>query len=285
MDPNPPRSSSRTPPPANTIHPLSGSHPSPRHLVSVFRRSNRPVGDNGRSPRRAPENLATAGGRQRGGQRATQRAGRLATVFSSHNRDIRQETGTSVPSPRGISTALGASPSHVSNRTRRQTHTIAPGVLRVPGAPRTAQSQHRWSRRPREYCANPDFEVEGSVSFFSVRTGFPQAHVFRAVFSRRFEYSLVHQSVLNTLGMHAFDLAPGTSDFPPGRHLFCPIGIIRPRQYVGLVIEVHQLEPPQGSLFAHFLVLNEAVPERGPQIYLGRRFWQEYFDGQLSGPP
>ena len=279
MDPNSPRSSSRT------IHSSSGSHPAPRHLPSVDRRSNRPVGDNGRSPRRAHENLATAGGRQRGGQRATRRAGRPATVFNGHNRDIRQEAGTSVPSPRGIGTALGASPSHVSSRTRRQTDTIAPGVPRVLGAPRTAQSQHRWSRRPREYCANPDFEMEVFVSFFSLRTGFPQAHVFRAVFSRRFEYSLVHQSVLNVLGMHPIDLAPGTFDFPPGRHLFCPIGIIRPRQYVGLVIEVHQQEPPHGSLFAHFLVLNEAVPERGPQVYLGRRFWLEYFDGQLPGPP
>jgi len=281
MDPNSPRSSSRTLPPTDTIHSFSGPHSTPRHLSSAVRRSNRPIGDNGRSPRRAHENLATAGRRQRGGQRATQQVGRLATVSNSHSRDIRQETGTSIPSPRGISTVLGTSPSHVSSRTRRQTHTIAPGVPRVPSAPGTAQSQHRWSRRPGQYRANPDFEEEGFVSLFSF--GSPRGHVFRAVSSGRFEYSLVHQSVLNILDVHPIDLAPGTFDFPTGRHL-SPIGIIRPRQYVGFVIEAHHVGSPQGLMFAHFLVLNEAVPERGPQIYLGRRFWQEYLDGQLSGP-
>jgi len=139
--------------------------------------------------------------------------------------------------------------------------------------PAADQRQGRQSRSRRPYHVNLESEAEFEVGLYSWRTRSTLG--FRAVFSQQFPCSLVHSSVLDTLAVEQLELSPDMSE----RNIFCPLGRIAPRRYVGLAI--HQPQLGFDGQAGHFLVLDDSVPHCGPDIYLGRPFLSVNFQGGL----
>jgi hypothetical protein len=95
--------------------------------------------------------------------------------------------------------------------------------------------------------------------------------------SQNYEPSLVTASAVRDLGFEPLSLPPGVL-----KPFICPLGRINPVRYVGLVVEQgrNNLSP---TIVGNVIVLDDKFNDRGPDLYLGRRFLQDAFDGNL--PP
>ncbi|KAK4241483.1 hypothetical protein C8A03DRAFT_12253, partial [Achaetomium macrosporum] len=102
-------------------------------------------------------------------------------------------------------------------------------------------------------------------------------HALLALFSQRYELSLMTECAARDLGFEPLNLPPGLLN-----PFICPLGRISPERYVGLVVEQarNNLSP---TAIGNVIVLDSRFNDRGPDLYLGRRFLQDFFDGNL--PP
>jgi len=146
-----------------------------------------------------------------------------------------------------------------------------PPVANLPGEPRS----RTWSG-PRLFDILPG-DVETDVAIFNTLTGSTKS--FRAVFSSRFPYSMVHTSVLEDLGLMPLNLNPMSDK---STRFIRPLAVIRPRQFVGLAMKLNGLcGAPDDAILGHFILLEDSVPPEGPGLYLGQPFLDEHFGGEL----
>ncbi|KAK3303541.1 uncharacterized protein B0T15DRAFT_513703 [Chaetomium strumarium] len=102
-------------------------------------------------------------------------------------------------------------------------------------------------------------------------------HALLARFSQLYELSLVTDAAVRFLGFEPLSLPAGVL-----KPFSCPLGRINPVRYVGLVVEQARNNLSQTTI-GHVIVLDGRFNDRGPDLYLGRRFLQDVFDGGL--PP
>ncbi|KAK0641223.1 hypothetical protein B0T16DRAFT_419447 [Cercophora newfieldiana] len=171
-----------------------------------------------------------------------------------------------------------------TNITRLQGPTARPRAPSVPGnipsrptltepqARPAAQGRSRQHRGRRPIHINPESEVDSIIGFYSFRTDSILFH--RAVFSRRFQYSLVHSRILDELDMQPMDLPGGLV-----RRIITHLGIIRSRRYVRLVAHQPRLQIQQQP--GDFLVFSDPLLPQDPRIYLGQNFLDRYLGGRL----
>jgi len=208
----------------------------------------------------------------RQGPRPALPSGVSLTASSTHNSYSRRPALVSRRPDVGLTLQHRPGPPGQQTRIARQQTGIARQQARIPAI--AARGQDRQPRRITPFRANPAYgEVDAEVELFSFRT--QSAETFHAVFSQRFQYSLIHPSVLDRLALDPLDLPPGTFR----QHIICPLGRIMPRRYVGLAIRQRQLGIECQAVLV--LVLDDSAPNRGPGIYLGQPFIFENLDGRL----
>jgi len=187
------------------------------------------------------------------------------------------------PDAARVQTGEGQSTSGSSNTT--------PGRLDRHQGPRgLAQTDSRW-RRDREERKrqqhlqrrlNDNWNPAASQTLEAICVVDTRSEVekvtvpVQSLFCRGQHYSVVHpRYLLRRLGIEPQYLPPGTS-----KQVFLyPDGICYPRKYTDLVIE--QSTYKIWGEVERFLVLDNDVPYKGIDIYIGQRFLDKYFNGNL----